>query len=257
MLNDVQKPNLWKRISAALLDLVLIFVAIEGLVLLFTSVFGYNSLVERRNEIEAKYISDYGIVRDMTEEELNAMPEDAQNAYKAKVEAANKAYQSDEEVIWLFGQIMSLSLMISTLSILISFALLEFAVPLMLGNGQTLGKKVFGIGVMRVDGVKVQPIAVFARGILGKCTIGTLIPVYLVIMVFFGLMGMVGVVTFFGLFILQIALFIFTKYHTPIHDKFAQTVTVDMTTQVIYDSVEEMLESKKRAAAEAAEKSDY
>lgn len=254
MNHDVQKPSLWKRISAALLDFVLIFVLIEGLILLLTSVFGYNSYVERRNAIEEKYISDYGIIRDLTEEELAAMPEAEQTAYKAKVEAANKAYQSDEEVIFLFGKIISLALMISTLSILFGFLILEFAVPLWLGNGQTIGKKVFGIAVMRIDGVKVSPISVFARGILGKCTIGTLVPVYLIIMLFFGIMGMVGVVTFIGLFLLQIILFIFTRYHTPIHDKFAQTLTVDMTTQIIYDSVEEMLEAKKRAAAEEAEK---
>ena len=66
--------------------------------------------------------------------------------------------------------------MITTLSTLIAFLLLEFAVPLMLKNGQTLGKKIFGVAVVRVDGVKVSPVMVFARGILGKCTIGTLAP---------------------------------------------------------------------------------
>ena len=253
MIHDVQKPSLWKRISAGILDFVLIFVVIEGLILLLTSVLGFNTYIERRNEIEEKYIADYGIIRDLTEEQLNAMPEDEQNAYKAKVEAANKAYQTDEEVIWLFGKIISLSLVIATLSILLGFLILEFAVPLMFGNGQTLGKRIFGIAVMRIDGVKVSPIAVFARGILGKCTIGVLVPVYLVIMLFFGVMGMVGIVTFIGLFLLQAALFIFTKYHTPIHDKFAQTLTVDMTTQLIFDSPEDMIEYKKRVAAEAAE----
>jgi len=254
MYQEVQKPNMWKRISAALLDFVLIFVLIEGIILLLTSVLGYNSYVERRNEIEAKYIADYGIIRDLTEEELSAMPEDERSAYIAKVEAANKAYQSDEEVIFLFGKIMSLALMIATLSILFAFVILEFAVPLWLGNGQTVGKKIFGIAVMRIDGVKVAPISVFARGILGKCTIGTLVPAYLVIMVFFGVMGTVGVVTFAGLFLLQAILFVFTKYHTPIHDKFAQTLTVDMTTQLIFDSVDEMIEYKKREAAERAER---
>ena len=108
MYQELQKPNMWKRISAALLDFVLIFVVIEGLILLLTAVLGYNSYVDRRNEIEAKYIADYGIVRDMTEAELNAMPEAEQTAYKAKVEAANRAYQTDEEVIWLFGKIMNI-----------------------------------------------------------------------------------------------------------------------------------------------------
>ena len=60
-------------------------------------------------------------------------------------------------------------------------------VPLKLGNGQTIGKKVFGIGVMRVDGVQLTTIQLFIRTILGKFTLETMIPVYIVLMIFFNI----------------------------------------------------------------------
>ena len=257
MIHDLQTASVWKRISAALFDFLMLVVVVEGLVLLLTAVFGFNSYIERRDEIEDRYITEYGINRDMTEDELNALPDDEKATYQAKVEAANKAYQSDPEVAMVFGKLFSLALLIATFSILIAFLIWEFAIPLILKNGQTLGQKIFGIAVMRIDGVKVSPVMVFARGILGKCTICTLVPIYLLLMVYFGLMGVIGTVVFFGIILAQIILFLATRDHTPLHDKFAQTVTVDIASQLIFDSTEELLEYKKRIAAENAERSEY
>ena len=60
-----------------------------------------------------------------------------------------------------------------------------------------------------------------------------------------------------GLLLTQVTMFLVTRYHTPIHDKFAQTVTVDMASQRIFDSTEDLLEYKKRVSAENAEKESY
>lgn len=257
MIKDIQKANMWKRISAALADLIILVVLIEGAILLLAAAFDFGSYLEQRNTLEEKYIEAYGVDRDMTEEELNALPETEQSAYKAKVEAANRAYQSDPAVAEVFGKLYSLGVMIATLSILFSFLILEFVIPLFLKNGQTIGKKIFGVAVMRIDGVKVSPVMVFARGILGKCTIGTLVPIYLLMMVIFGIMGIVGLAVLAALLLAQVILFFGTQYHTPIHDKFAQTITVDMASQRIFDSAEEMLEYEKQIAAEEAEKREY
>ena len=253
MIRDLQKANMWKRISAALADLIILVVVIEGAILLLAAAFDFGSYMEQRTALEQKYIEQYGVDRDITEEELNAMPEEQRNTYKAKVEAANRAYQSDPAVAEVFGKLYSLAVMIATISILFAFVVLELIVPLILKNGQTIGKKIFGVAVMRIDGVKVSPVIVFARGILGKCTIGTLVPIYLLMMVIFGILGIVGLAVLAALLIAQVILFFATEYHTPIHDKFAQTLTVDMASQRIFDSVEEMLEYQKQIAAEEAE----
>lgn len=257
MIHDLQRAGMWKRISAALLDVIILVVLVEGLVLLLMTVFGFEDYTERKDALEEKYFAEYGIDRNMTAEDYNALSEEGKAAYRAKVEAANKAYQSDAEVSEVYSKLFSLALMIATLSILFSFLILEFTVPLLLKNGQTIGKKVFGVAVMRIDGVKVTPVMVFARGILGKCTVGTLVPIYLIMMVIFGIMNIVGVVAFGGLLLLQAILFFGTRNHTPIHDLFAQTITVDMASQLIFDSPEDMLAYKKRISEENAENAKY
>ena len=257
MIHDLQRAGMWKRISAALLDVIILVVLVEGLVLLLMTVFGFEDYTERKDALEEKYFAEYGIDRNMTAEDYNALSEEGKAAYRAKVEAANKAYQSDAEVSEVYSKLFSLALMIATLSILFSFLILEFTVPLLLKNGQTVGKKVFGVAVMRIDGVKVTPVMVFARGILGKCTVGTLVPIYLIMMVIFGIMNIVGVVALGGLLLLQAILFFGTRNHTPIHDLFAQTITVDMASQLIFDSPEDMLAYKKRISEENAENAKY
>ena len=133
----------------------------------------------------------------------------------------------------------------------------EFVIPLMLKNGQTIGKKVFGIGVMREDGVKVTAPLMFIRALLGKYTIETMVPIYLFILIQFGLMGIIAYVIIALVLITQVVAVCATHTHSAIHDKFSRTVTVDFQSQKIFDSVEEMLEYKQRIHAEIADKSDY
>jgi hypothetical protein len=46
----------------------------------------------------------------------------------------------------------------------VACALLEFLVPYLLKNGQTVGKKMFSLGVMRVDGVKISTFSLESAG---------------------------------------------------------------------------------------------
>ena len=140
-------------------------------------------------------------------------------------------------------------LTITAVSILLGFVATEFVVPLLLGNGQTLGKKIFGIGVIRSDGVKVTTLQVFVRGVLGKCTVEALVPVFVFIMIILRVTGIVGIAILAGLALSQIVLLISTRERTPIHDMMAGTVAVDLASQMIFDSTEELLEYKQRIHA--------
>ena len=66
-------------------------------------------------------------------------------------------------------------------------------------------------------------------------------------------MGFLGVLLVGGLTLIQAILFFGSRNHTPIHDKLAQTVAVDMASQRIFESPEALLEYKKRLHAEQAE----
>lgn len=253
MIHDIQKAGMWKRISAALLDAVIFIVVMEALILLFSAVLGFNTYLERMDALEAKHLAASGIEAELTQSEYDALPEAEQEQYRLKVEAANRAYQSDPEVVEIYGKIVSIIWMMVTFPILIAFLILEFAVPLIFKNGQTIGKKVFGIAVMRIDGIKITPFMTFTRGMLGKCTFGTLVPIYLVMMFIFGIgmIGTVGIAACAALIIAQAIMFFMTKYHTPIHDKLAITVAVDMSSQMIFDTTEDREAYFERISAES------
>ena len=251
---DLQKANMWKRMSAALFDFILLAIVVLGLALLLTTVLGFDGYVEQKNALDAKYLAEYGLDPDLTQEMLDAFTDEEKESYRVAVDAANTAIQNDPELSRILGMLLSLAMLITTFSILGGYLLLEFLVPLLFKNGQTLGKKIFGVAVMRQDGVRLSPMLLFARTVLGKYTVGTMLPVFAVILMLFGRMGFLGVLLVGGLTLIQAILFFGTQNHTPVHDKLAQTVTVDMASQMIFDSPEALLAYKKRLHAELVEK---
>ena len=138
-----------------------------------------------------------------------------------------------------------------------AFAVLEFIVPLIFKNGQTIGKKVFGIAVMRLDHVKVTAPFIFIRNILGKYTVETMIPIILIILIVFGLVGFMGPVIILLVLLTNIIMMIVTKTNSGIHDMLVSTVVVDMASQMIFDSPEALLEYKQKVHAEIVDKADY
>ncbi len=254
---DLQKANVWKRISAVLFDGIMLGIAIAGAALLLSVLLGFDGYVEQKEALERKYMTEYGLDPDLSREELESFSEEEKAAYEEKQNLANEAYGKDPAVVHVHNMLFSLAMMIVSFSVLLGFLLLELVVPLFLKNGQTLGKKIFGVALMRVDGVRLSASQLFARTVLGKCTVGTLLPVYGVILTVFGIAPLLGTVAFGGILLMQAILFIATRNHTPLHDLLAQTVAVDMASQLIFDSPEELLAYKKRIHAEAADKSAY
>lgn len=246
---DLQRAGMWKRMSAALFDAIILFTVIVGMALLLSTALDYDGYVTHLDELEKKYGDEFGVDLNITAEEMAKLTAEELAVY----EAADKAFGADPDVVYTYNMMLSMAVVIVTFSILLGYLLLEFLVPLLWKNGQTFGKKLFGIGVMRIDGVRLPAILLFARTVLGKFTIGTMIPVYVLIMIIFGRVGMFGTVIVGALLLVQAILFFGTREHTPIHDKLAGTVTVDLGSQMIFDSPEELLEYKKRIHAEASE----
>ena len=147
-------------------------------------------------------------------------------------------------------------LLAGAISVMLSVAK-EFVVPLLFGNGQTVGKKIFGIAVMRVNGVKINGVALFIRSILGKYTIETMVPVMLVIMVMLEVLGIVGPAVILLIGVLQIGLMLATRTNSAIHDCLANTVAVDLHSQMIFGSEAEVIEYKKRIHEDIANRSNY
>ena len=250
---DFQKANMWKRISAALFDLILIAIGVIGMAFLLSTALGYDSYVSDLEKVYDKYEDNYGVDFDITAAQYDALSEEERENY----DSASKAVSEDKEAVYIYGMLINFTLIIIIFSILFAYLLFEFLVPLLFKNGQTLGKKVFGIGVMREDGVKISPLLLFARTVLGKYTLETMIPVLIIVMTYFGSVGIFGTAVIGLLLLVQIIMISSTKANTPIHDKLAHTVTVDMASQMIFDTPEDMLLYKQRIHAQEAEKADY
>lgn len=250
---DLQKAGTLKRFSAYLLDIILLLVLITGLALGMSAILGIDNHINTFEEKYKSYEEKYGIDFDITEEDYLKLSE----AERLEITDAYKEFAEDPEVVFAYNLLINLTLVTISISVLVGYLILEFAVPLFLGNGQTVGKKIFGISVMQADHTRITSVVLFIRAILGKCTIGTMVPIFIVLMIYFGSLGPVGTLVLLLMLILQIALMIFTKSNSTIHDILSSTVVVDHQSQLIFDNKEALIEYQKKKASEEANNSSY
>ena len=245
---ELKKAGWIKRISAFLFDFIIFCVAAVGVAVLISAIVGYDAKLNDLEMSYREYGEKYDIDLEITEEKYKELSDEEKGRYQE----ASEAFANDREVIALRSMIFSLTLVIISLSMLIAFLILEFIVPLLFKNGQTLGKKIFGIAVIRVDGVRIPTFQLFVRAVLGKYTIETMVPLFIIMLFLMGTLGIMGPIVILLLLILQIVVMFVSKTNSPIHDLLAVTVVVDINTQMIFDSTAEMIEYKKKRAEEQA-----
>ncbi len=253
MVYDLQKASMWKRISAWLFDVILLSVVAVGFAWLLSVTLHFDTYNEGLDAAYAKYEAQFGTDLDLTQQAYEALPPEKQAAYQQ----AYEALAQDKDALYAYNMLISLSLVITSLSLLMAFLILEFFLPLRLGNGQTLGKKIFGVAIMRTDGVKISPVQLFARTLLGKYALETMLPLMLILLIFWGSIGITGTAIIMALLIGQLALVSISRNRSAIHDVLASTVAVDFASQMIFGSEADMIAYKQRIAAEQASREDY
>lgn len=253
MIYDLQKASMWKRISALLFDAILLGIVAVLFALAISGMLGYNAYSETVNNAYARYSDMYGMDMKMSATEYEALPQEQKDIMLQAFEALN----ADAEATHALGMMMEMSMLIASFGLLLAFILMEFVIPLLLKNGQTLGKKIFGIAVMHTSGVKLSGPMLFARSILGKYAVETMVPVYIILMLLFGAMNGIGVIVLLLLAVLQAVVLIATHTNSCIHDLLAKTVTVDLQSQMIFDSKEALIAYKEKVHAEKAAKAAY
>ena len=249
MVTDLQKAGLWKRISAGLFDLILLVMLVVGVATLLSWAFRYDYYQQAYEEACHRYETQYGV-------EFQAY-EGLSAEERAAYDEAYAALIADDEAVYLYNMVMNLTLLVITFSILLGVLLLEFAVPLLFKNGQTLGKKIFGVALMRADGVKVNTFQMLVRTLLGKFTVEIMLPVYILIMLSFNSVGLIGIAILGGILVGELLSFALSRTGSLIHDTIAATVAVDMASQQIFESPEERVEYIKRLHAEEASRQEY
>ena len=188
MIYDLQKASFWKRISAFLFDTVIMLVVVVGIAWLMSTVMNYelhfNNMENEKNIEKQKIEAEYGCELD-----LSVGYEQMSEQQKEMYDKLDKAVSENDTIQAAAFLLLNYSLVICIVSTFAAYALLEFAVPMIFKNGQTLGKKLFSIGVIRTSTVKASPFVLFVRMLFGKFTIETVLPMFVLIMMFFGIIG--------------------------------------------------------------------
>ena len=250
---DIQKASLWKRIAAWILDLILLAVIAVGIMYLASVILGCDEYIQQVEAAYEHYEEAYGISFEVSQEEYEGYTEQQRKNW-------NDAYQAlikDDAAMHAYNMMVNLILIITTVGLLVSMVLCNFVMPLILKNGQTVGKKAFSLGVIRQDGVKMSTLQLFVRTILGQFTLETMIPVYIIIMMLWGSIGMMGPAVLFLLILAQVICLLVTRNNTPLHDLLAGTVVVDISLQKVFASKDELVEYTKQLHAERAARQLY
>lgn len=277
---ELKKIGIVKRASAWLLDAILLAVLATGFMFVISLICHYGEAEELATEyfsawedFRKDYIKEvaqfYGFTYEETESGYTVTKEGAPSSLNEVVQALADSKGEDpqtaeayakyqglppaEKVNAQYKYVYTLLFMMTSAGILLSYLILEFLLPILFKNGQTVGKKVFAICLVRPDCVKITALSLFARTILGKYAIETMFPILLVFLFFFGGIGLLAVILFAALLLLNAVLFFITKNRTPIHDILSGTVAVDMKTQMIFGSEAELNEKKLLAHKEQVE----
>lgn len=253
MTDDLQKASMWKRISAGLFDGILLAAVAVLCAWLISVAVNYDARNQALADVYARYEEAYGV-------DFNA----AVNAYDslseeeiAQIDTAYAALSADENALYAYEMLLRLTLIIVTLGILLAYVIMEFTIPMLLGNGQTFGKKIFGIGLMHQDFTQIKGTSLFIRTILGKYTIETMIPVLLMLMMAYGAVGIVGPAIILVLLVVEIVMIIATRTNALIHDQISSTVCVDIASQRIFATREDLIAFKQRMHADKASRQPY
>ena len=242
----IQKASLWKRFSALLFDVILTVVLATGFSAVSSAIFGYDKLLDKSNTIMAQYEEEYGVDFQISSEDYEKLTETEKN----NLEEARKQLALDEEYFNISNSIFMMTLGITSSSCFLAILIWDFLIPLLLGYGRTLGKKIFGTAVIRTNGVKATNPVLFIRAMIGSFAIETMFPLFLVIMILFSFLGGVGIITLAGFYILQIIAICATQTNSPIHDLLCDTVVVEMDTQLIFETEEERVDFIRRQQEE-------
>ena len=250
---ELQRADFWKRISAFLFDFILFGIVAVGVAAALSAILKYAMYVEVAEQVKAEYTEKYGLDPDITQEEFAALTDEQ----KAPYIACDKARQEDERLIIAYNMIANLSIAITSASILIASIIMELIVPIFFKNGQTLGKKIFGLAVIHTNGVRLHGQAHFVRAIVGKCAIETLVPAYILLMILFGNLGIVGAAVLLLMAILEIVCMATTRTRSTIHDLISDTCVVDFNSQMIFENADELVAYKTRIHEEEVNKKEY
>lgn len=242
---DLQRAENSKRIFAFLTDLILMSILTAGIFLLMSWILNIDSYSDKYEEIKAAYESEYDVRFGLTQEEYDKLTEKEKDNYRNAVSAMN----GDEQANAAIRKSYLLSFAVFLGGTVISFIVFGFAVPLIMKEGRTVGKRLFGLGVIRSGYTHVSPFIVFARNVIGTGVFEIILPVMIVLSSLMGVTGVFGIIILAVFAVAEFIVFFRSSGHKLLHDVLADTVVVDWASQRVFDTPEErdrFIEESKR-----------
>ncbi len=231
---NIQRANLLKRFSSFLLDFILLVLLSALFIWLLSIITGYDYYNTQLIGAYERYETKHAVSFSITEDEYNSYTQDEKLSY-------DRAYEDllgDEDAVSAYNRVTILTFFNTLFGVFLSFLLLEFVIPLIFKNGVTLGKKIFGLKVMRRGGWRMNWVSLFIRTFTGKYLIETALPLFLFLMLIFSSFSGGISIIIVAIFITDILLVFCTRHHLAIHDLVADTVVVD-SLEKIYETREE------------------
>lgn len=250
---SIQKASFWKRISAFMFDIIVTIMLAMGFATVINVFCGYDQKTAELNAYYTKYEQSYGVDFTINEEDFNQLTTEQQALYTE----ANKALQGDAGFQKTSQEIFNLTMLMYGGGAFLAFIVWYFVIPLFFGYGRTMGKRIFGLAVIRTNCVKVSAPVLFIRTVVGMFAIETMMPLALLIMIGFNMMGIVGLITIGLLGILQVGMLISTQNNSSIHDLLTDTVVVEFMSQQIFDTQEDLMHFVQEEHAKAVENAEY
>jgi uncharacterized RDD family membrane protein YckC len=173
------------------------------------------------------------------------------------VKQAYEAMNADAGLMRCYGLLTNLPVVMVSVGLLISTLVVEFVMPIIFKNGQTIGKKIFKIGVINTNGVACTNFQLFTRALLGKCAVEYMIPGIITVMMCLGTMGIIGPIILFALLVVQCVIFAANTNRPFFHDLIANTGVCDLSTQKVFKTYQEMVEFKEEVNKQKVETSLY
>lgn len=247
---DFYKAHVLKRIAAYVIDLILLCAITAGVVVGMFSALDYDTYDSELKTYYAQYEEKYGVDLDLARDEIIELPEEEQKKYEDAYEALNK----DDRALFLLNQTVKITLLSIAVGLLVGYLILEVMIPLILKNGQTVGKKALGLCVMHKYQVRVGVMQVIFRAIVGKYFLETLIPVMMYLLRYFGALNTTASLVLAIIVMVQAFIVFFSQANCGIHDKLFNTVVADFKKQYIFDTLDERIDYEEAYEKEMAKR---
>ena len=235
---DFYKAKPLKRLAAYIIDLILLLIITASVAAGMFAAMDYQVYEEQFDQACQVYGEQFGVDLTASRADQAELSEEVQDKYLEAWEALNADAQAMDSI----KEMLRITLLSAVAGFFAGYLILEVMIPLIFKNGQTVGKKLLGLCVMHKYHVRVGTMQIIYRAILGKYFLETLIPVVLLILSNYGVLGTTASLLLSVIAMTQGFIVMMSQANCGIHDKLFKTVVTDFKQQHIFDTLNERID---------------